>query len=94
MKSILVRLYIVRCRPEAPGDYASYCCLKKICPQDQARRDEKDGIEEYDAGKDTGPEPFRGGQGPLWHTVSRWEKNGRPARKAERYTAGSTVSGQ
>jgi len=94
MESILVRLYSINLDAGLKHPDNATCRLKKICPPDQIRRDEKDDNEEDGAGQDTDHEQFRGGQGPLWHTVNRWEKNGKPARKAERYRAGNTVSEQ
>ncbi|EKD41086.1 MAG: hypothetical protein ACD_74C00052G0002 [uncultured bacterium] len=93
MKSILVRLYWLDAGLKHPGN-TTICRLKKVCPPDHTRRDERDGSGEGGAWQDTGHEQSRGGQEPLWHTVNRWEKNGSSARKVERCTTGNTVSGQ
>jgi len=68
--------------------------LKKICSPDQSLRDEKDDSEEACAGQDKDHAPFRGNAEHLWHTVNRWEKNGRQAQKMERCTADNTLSKQ
>jgi len=75
-------------------DNAAFGCLKKIYSPDQIHRDEKDGIGEGDGRRGTDHEQFREGQEPLWHTVNRWEKNGRSAQKMERCRVDNTVSGQ